>query len=70
MLLQAVEAFLQRHRMSPSRFGRHAAQDPRLVADLRGGRAPRPALDQRLRGFMDGFDLARTNPRQETKDAP
>lgn len=62
MLIQAVETFLARHAMSPSQFGRDAADDPRLVADMRAGREPRPALDQRLRGFMAGFELARTFP--------
>lgn len=80
MLIRTVETFLARHGMSASQFGRDAAQDPRLVNDLRAGRAPRPPLDQRVRGFMDGFELARTFPtsrqaqsqhtrRQETPDA-
>lgn len=76
MLIRTVERFLSRHRMSASQFGRDAAQDPRLVADLRAGRAPRPPLDQRVRGFIDGFELAQTYPtprqvmhRQETPDA-
>ena len=68
MLIRSVETFLRRHRMAPSQFGRHAAQDPRLVADMRDGREPRAALDQRLRGFMDGFDLAHSF-HQETTDA-
>lgn len=58
MLIRTVETFLARHGMSASQFGRDAAQDPRLVSDLRGGRAPRPPLDQRVRGFIDGFELA------------
>ena len=60
--------FLSRHSMSASQFGRDAAQDPRLVMDLRAGRSPRPPLDQRLRGFMDGFELA-TRARREMSDA-
>lgn len=63
MLINSVETFLARHAMTPTHFGRSAAQDPRLVSDLRGGRAPRPLLDQRLRGFMAGYELARkTHP--------
>ena len=62
MLIRTVENFLTRHGMSASQFGRDAAQDPRLVTDLRAGRAPRPPLDQRLRGFMHGFEIARTKP--------
>lgn len=59
MLINSVENFLARHRMAPTQFGRSAAQDPRLVADLRGSREPRPLLDQRLRGFMAGYELAK-----------
>ena len=76
MLIRSIETFLARYGMSASQFGRDAAQDPRLVTDLRAGRAPRPPLDQRLRGFMDGFELAQTYPsprqamrRQEIPDA-
>lgn len=70
MLIRTVESFLSRHGMSASQFGRDAAQDPRLVTDLRAGRAPRPPLDQRVRGFMDGFELAQTfrTPRQATRE--
>lgn len=59
MLISTVESFLRRHRMAPSQFGRYAAQDPRLVTDLRAGREPRPPLDARVRGFMAGYELAR-----------
>lgn len=75
MLIRSVETFLRRHAMSPTMFGREAAQDPRLVADLRSGREPRSPLDQRLRGFMEGFEFARRHTpdhddtRQETLDA-
>ena len=58
MLIRTVESFLSRHGISASQFGRDAAQDPRLVTDLRAGRCPRPPLDQRVRGFIDGFELA------------
>lgn len=58
MLIRTVESFLSRHAISASQFGRDAAHDPRLVYDLRAGRAPRLPLDQRVRGFMDGFELA------------
>ena len=66
MLIRSVENFLARHAMSATQFGRDAAQDPRLVTDLRAGRAPRPPLDQRLRGFMDGFELARGLPAERS----
>lgn len=59
MLIQSVETFLRRHAMAPTVFGRLVVQDPRLVLDLRKGRAPRPPMDQRVRGFMDGYELGR-----------
>ena len=61
MLLGTVEKFLRRHRITATEFGRQAAGDPCLVRDLRAGRAPRTALDARLRGFMAGYALAREN---------
>jgi hypothetical protein len=47
-LLTTIEAFMRRTRMPPSRFGRLAAHDPRLVFDLQRGRVPGPALRQRI----------------------
>lgn len=69
MLIRSIESFLRRHALPPTTFGRAAAQDPRLVGDLRDGRAVRPALDQRLRGFMEGFDFALTRTEEENIDA-
>lgn len=68
MLIRTVESFLRRHGISASQFGRDAAQDPRLVADLRAGRAPRPPLDQRLRGFMLGYELGATRMTRRGKE--
>lgn len=47
-----IELFLARTRMAETRFGRLAAGDPRLVADLRQGRIPGPALTKRLHAFL------------------
>lgn len=69
MLIRSIESFLRRHAIPPSQFGREAAQDPRLVADMRCGREPRSPLDQRVRGFMEGFEFARRHASQETTDA-
>ena len=67
MLLRKVEKFLRRHRMAPTTFGRLAARDPRFVLDLRMGREPRDRTEQRIRGFMAGFEAAREAARpQET----
>ena len=61
MLIRQVEKFLRRTNMPWTKFGRLAAQDPRLVADLRNGRIPRAALERRVEHFMNTY--------QETTDA-
>lgn len=48
-----VERFLKRSGMQPTRFGRLAARDPRLVFDLRMGREVRAPLARRIRAFME-----------------
>ena len=52
-LLQRVERYLRRSGMTPTRFGREALRDPRLVWDLRNGREPRPPTARRIRDFLD-----------------
>ena len=52
-LLHRIEACLAESRMPPSVFGRAAAHDPRLVSDLRGGRAPGRSLVCRVEHFMN-----------------
>lgn len=52
-LLQRIEAFLKESAMPPSVFGRAAVSDPRLVADLRGGREPGRRLTCRVEHFMN-----------------
>jgi 2,4-dienoyl-CoA reductase-like NADH-dependent reductase (Old Yellow Enzyme family) len=54
MLLQRVENHLKRLRMAPSRFGREALGDPKLVFDLREGRELRARTAQRLIDYLDG----------------
>lgn len=56
MLIRSVEQFLRRHHMPPTKFGRLAAHDPRFVLDLRMGRIPRHNTEERIRGFMEGFE--------------
>lgn len=55
MLLRRVERFLRVTGMPWTKFGRLAAGDPRLVADLRNGRTPRPAMERRVEHFMNEF---------------
>lgn len=54
MLLQRrIERFLKRSGIPPTRFGREAARDPRLVFDMRRGRQPRPTTVRRLNAYLD-----------------
>lgn len=52
MLLYVVEQCLRTRQLSASRFGREAANDPRLVFDLRRGRQPRPKTAARLIAYI------------------
>ena len=52
-LLRRIERFLRITGTSPTRFGRQAAQDPRLVFDLRNGREPRAPTAARIVAFLD-----------------
>jgi len=40
-ILRKIESFLRDTGMAPTRFGRDAVRDPRLVFDIRNGREPR-----------------------------
>ncbi len=57
-LLRKVEHHLRRSAVTPSRFGRDAAGDPRFVFDLRRGREPRPATVARVIAFINGCENA------------
>lgn len=59
MLIHSINQFLSRHEMAPTVFGRCAAQDPRLVSDLRNGREPRGTMEARCRAFMTGYELGK-----------
>ena len=51
-LLHIVERHLRRHQITPNRFGKDAAGDPKRVFDLRRGRRVGPRLDARLRDYI------------------
>jgi hypothetical protein len=57
MLVIRINRYLLRSRSSASAFGRHAAGDPRLVAQLRAGRQPRPALRRRIEAYLDAAEI-------------
>ena len=56
MLIRAIEQFLRRHEMAATKFGRLAAHDPRFVLDLRMGREPRSATENRVRRWMNDYE--------------
>ncbi len=51
-LLYAIETCLRATKVPPSRFGREAVKDPRLVHDLRRGRQPGAAVEHRVRAHI------------------
>lgn len=55
-LLRRIERHLRRHDMAPTRFGREATGDPRLVFDLREGREPGAKIAARVTRYMDDID--------------
>lgn len=55
MLIRKIEVFLRRTGMPATKFGRMATSDPRFVLDLRNGRSPREATEQRVEHFMNDY---------------
>ena len=53
MLLLKIERHLRRTGMPPTRFGREAARDPRLVCDLRRGRSVGDRLAARVLAYIE-----------------
>jgi hypothetical protein len=54
-----VNAACERHGIAPSRFGRDAAGDPRLVGDLDRGRELREEAAERVMAFIAALDAAK-----------
>lgn len=54
-ILPAVEAFLNKHLMGETIFGRDAAKDTHLVYDLRDGRKLRRKLRAKIEQFMKAY---------------
>jgi hypothetical protein len=52
-LMRRIELFLQRAEITPTRFGREALGDPRLVSDLKNGRELREATAARVVAWLD-----------------
>lgn len=45
---QAVESFIQEHRLTPTEFGKQYANDPGFVFALRDGREPRESTREAI----------------------
>ncbi|HEX7874120.1 MAG TPA: hypothetical protein VF475_14490 [Sphingobium sp.] len=51
-MLRSIEKFLTETGMAPTRFGREAVRDPRIVLDMRRGREPSERMCRRLRHYI------------------
>lgn len=51
-ILRKIEHYLRASDMPPTRFGRLAINDPRLVRDLRNGREPGRRVTARIEAFL------------------
>jgi hypothetical protein len=52
-LMQRIQHFLKGTEMTPTRFGREAIGDPRLVTDLKNGRELRETTAARIQAWLD-----------------
>lgn len=52
-LMRRIQLFLKRAHMAPTRFGREAVGDPRLISDLRNGRELRETTAARIHAWLD-----------------
>ncbi len=57
-LLRRIEHHLRASGTPPTRFGREAVRDPRLVHDLRRGREAGAALTARVAAYLDRQEQA------------
>jgi hypothetical protein len=57
-LIERIDAFLERHEMGDSRFGRDAVGEPGLVERIRNGSSPNLRTLGRIAAFMAERDAA------------
>lgn len=56
-LLDSIDAFLERHDMKPTRFGRDATGEPQLIDSIRNkGRSPSLDVLLKIAEFMRRYD--------------
>jgi 2,4-dienoyl-CoA reductase-like NADH-dependent reductase (Old Yellow Enzyme family) len=51
-MLRTIETFLRQTGIPPTRFGRDAVRDPRIVFDMRNGREPSERMCRRLNHYI------------------
>lgn len=61
-LLAQIEAFLERHSVAPSRFGRAAMGDAGLVTHLRNGRSLSLKNAKRVLTFIEEYQQSAPSP--------
>lgn len=54
-LADAIDAFIERHQMSPITFGRKAMNDPHFVRDVKAGRDLKLSTVEKVRSFMADY---------------
>lgn len=55
-VIASIEAFLARHDMAPTRFGREATGEPQLLQSLREGRSPSLKVLASVSAYMRAKD--------------
>lgn len=59
-LLASIDAFLERHEMKPTRFGREATGEPQLIDSIRNkGRSPSLDVLNKMADLMRRYDAAK-----------
>ncbi len=55
-IIREIDSFLKAHQIAESYFGRKAANDWKLVRQLRAGRRLWPDTEARIRAFMASYE--------------
>lgn len=55
-LLASIDAFVARHGMAPTRFGREATGEPQLIDSIKGGRSPSLKVWRKIAEFMAAYE--------------
>ncbi len=66
-LLASIHAFLVRHGMKPTRFGRDATGEAQLIESIESGRSPSLRVLRRVADFMAERDAALAVAGEATK---